>query len=112
MATTDPAVVILAAVPNDEIATDITDALLLEGLIAFSQCWPGITTTQMWGKETHSDTEVGLLLFTRASLADRAIAKALTYFQYGTGPFVVIDVSGGHGRFLEWIASQTSRPST
>ena len=112
MSAPDHPVLIYATVPDEEIASDITATLLTLGLPASVSYWGGMTSVQMWGGELHSDDEVGMTVFTRASLADRAIAEAVKYFPNATGPFVVVDASGGQQLFLEWVMGRTAHPST
>ena len=112
MSTPDHPVLIFATVPDNEIASDITAALLTLGLAAYVSYWAGMASVQMWGGELHSEDEIGMIVFTRASLADRAIAEAVKYSPNATGPFVVIDASGGQQLFLEWVMGRTAHPST
>ena len=112
MSTPDHPVLIFATVTDKEIASDITAALLTLGLAAYVSYWAGMTSVQMWGGELHSEDEIGMIVFTRASLADRTIAEAVKYSPNATGPFVVIDASGGQQLFLEWVMGRTAHPST
>jgi uncharacterized protein involved in tolerance to divalent cations len=112
MSTADHPVLIYATVPDKEIASDITATLLTLGLAASVSYWDGMTSVQMWGGELHSEDEVGMIMFTRASLSDRAIAEAVKHFPNATGPFVVIDASGGQQLFLDRVMGRTAHPST
>jgi periplasmic divalent cation tolerance protein len=52
-----------------------------------------------------------MLIKTRASLADRAIAEARKLHPYSNPAFLVLPITGGSEDFLRWIAEQTAKPS-
>ena len=111
MTTSDDPVLIYAAAPDEETANDIAAKLLTSGLVFDVHYWTGMTRIMMWGNELHSVDEVGMILFTRASLADRAIAEAKTIHPDKTPTFVVLEIKAGHVPFVDWIMPQTKHPS-
>jgi periplasmic divalent cation tolerance protein len=101
------AVLIYATAPDQATAEAIASTLLDQRLIACANIWPGMTTLYRWEGKIARDSEVVLILKTRAALAERAIAAARTLHPYTTPAFVVLSVEGGHAPFLEWIRTET-----
>ena len=47
--------------------------------------------------------EVAMILMTRGSLADRAIAEAKALYSHETSTLVALDATGANASFIEWI---------
>jgi periplasmic divalent cation tolerance protein len=73
--------------------------------------FPGMTSIYIWEGKRERGSEAAMLIKTRASLAERAIAEARKLHSYSNPAFLVLPVSGGSEDFLRWIAEQTAQPS-
>lgn len=100
---------VYATMPNAAEAERIGSALVERGLAACVNILPGMTSIYVWKGERHRDSEVVMIIKTRASLADRVIAEAKAMHPYENPALVVLPVAAGSVPFLAWIAEQTAR---
>lgn len=104
----DRPVLIYATAPDEAAAERIVDALFAERLIACANVWPGMTAHYVWNGQRQKDSEVVLVLKTRASLAARVVSVGRSAHPYEMPAFVVLDVAGGYAPFLDWIMRETA----
>ena len=107
----DKPVLIYSTFPSAEEAERIGGALVDRGLAACVNIFPGMTSIYIWEGKRQRETEAAMLIKTRASLADRAIAEARKLHPYTNPAFLVLPITGGSEDFLRWIAEQTAKPS-
>jgi periplasmic divalent cation tolerance protein len=107
----DKPVLIYSTYPSAEEAERIGGALVDRGLAACVNVFPGMTSIYIWEGKRERGSEAAMLIKTRASLAERAIAEARKLHSYSNPAFLVLPVSGGSEDFLRWIAEQTAQPS-
>jgi periplasmic divalent cation tolerance protein len=101
-------VLIYATFPTLAEAERIGGALVDQGLAACVNILPGMTAIYVWEGKLQRDTEVSMLIKTRAELADRAVAEARKTHPYSNPAFVVVPITGGSDDFLRWIGEQTA----
>ena len=106
----DKPVLIYSTCPSVEAAERIGGALVDRGLAACVNILPGMTSIYIWDGKRQREAEAVMLVKTRASLADAAIAEARKLHPYATPAFVVLPIEGGSADFLSWIAEQTAQP--
>jgi periplasmic divalent cation tolerance protein len=106
----DKLVLIYSTYPSVAEAERIGGALVEKELAACVNILPGMTAIYVWQGKRQKDSEAAMLIKTRGSLADRAIAAARALQPYSKPAFVVLPVTGGSQDFLKWIAERTAQP--
>ncbi len=104
----DKAVLIYATFPTAEIAETIGGMLVDQKLAACVNIWPGMTSIYIWQGQRQRDNEAVMVIKTRETLADSAIAEARRQHPYDNPAFLVLPVVSGSQDFLGWIAEQTA----
>jgi len=107
LAPNDKPVLIYATFPSPEEAERIGGALVDQGLAACVNILPGMTAIYVWEGKRNRDSEAAMIVKTRASLADAAIAAGRKLHPYANPAFVVLPIEGGSADFLAWIEEQT-----
>ena len=111
MDTTEDLVLIFATAADEDLADQICGRLLMKNVVATGYYWSGISSIFKWGLETHLDeNEVGIIMLTRKSLAERAVAEAKAMYSHDTPTIVVLDITGGHAPFLQYVRGTTADP--
>ena len=103
----DRPVLVYATAPDSGTAEFIAGELLDRRLIASANVLPGMTTHFSSRGKRQKDYEVVMILATRASLAEAAVAEAKVHHPFDTPAFVILETNGGYGPFLDWIFDQT-----
>jgi periplasmic divalent cation tolerance protein len=101
-------VLIYSTFPSVAEAERIGGALVDRGLAACVNILPGMTAIYVWEGKRQSDTEAAMIIKTRASLADTAIAEVRSLHPYSNPALVVLPITGGSADFLAWITTQTA----
>lgn len=107
MAPNDKPVLIYSTFPSAEEAERIGGVLVDQGLAACVNILPGMTAIYVWEGQRHRDSEAAMIIKTRASLAEAAIAEGRKLHAYSNPAFVVLPIEGGSADFLRWIETQT-----
>lgn len=103
MAATSYSVVLITA-PDLRTARKLAKAALTKRLIACANLIPKVESHYWWQGKIETGTEVLMLLKTTASKL-RALEKLiLTEHPYDTPEFVVLPLSRGNKRYLDWLA--------
>jgi periplasmic divalent cation tolerance protein len=106
----DKPVLIYSTCPSTAEAERIGAMLVERGLAACVNIFPGMTAIYIWEGKSQRDAEAGMIIKTRGSLADTAIAEARKLHPYTNPAFVMLPIDGGSEDFLRWIAEQTAQP--
>lgn len=106
----DAPVLIYATCPDVAVAEAVGAPLVEDGLAACLNILPAMTSIYRWHGRLHKDSECVLIVKTRASLADRAIAEARARHPYDEPAFLVLPVTGGAAGFMTWIMGETAAP--
>jgi periplasmic divalent cation tolerance protein len=104
----DKPVLIYSTCASPAEAERIGAALVDRGLAACVNILPGMTAIYIWEGKRQRDSEAVMIVKTRASLADTAIAEARKLHPYSNPAFVVLPIAGGSADFLRWIGEQTA----
>jgi periplasmic divalent cation tolerance protein len=107
----DKPVLIYSTYPSPAEAERIGGMLVDRGLAACVNILAGMTSIYIWDGKRQRDAETAMLIKTRASLADTAIAEARKLHPYANPAFVVLPIVGGSADFLRWITEQTAQPT-
>jgi periplasmic divalent cation tolerance protein len=107
----DKPVLIYSTFPSVEEAERVGGLLVDRGLAACVNIFDGMTSIYIWEGKRERGAEAAMLIKTRASLAQQAIAEARKLHSYTNSAFLVLPVSGGSEDFMRWIAEQTAKPA-
>jgi periplasmic divalent cation tolerance protein len=84
------------------------DTLLAERLIACGQIVGPVSSTYEWrGHSERAQPEWLAFLKTTTAVADDLIRRIEELHAYEVPEILLVEVTGGHGPYLEWVASQT-----
>ncbi|HTR72530.1 MAG TPA: divalent-cation tolerance protein CutA [Solirubrobacteraceae bacterium] len=85
------------------------DTLLAERLIACGQIVGPVSSTYEWqGHVERAQPEWLAFLKTTTAVADDLIRRIEELHAYEVPEILLVEVAGGHGPYLEWVAAQTS----
>ncbi len=104
----DKVLLIYSTFPTREVAEDAGARLVDGRLAACVNIIAGMTSIYRWQGERHQDREVVMIIKTRASLADRAMAEARKGHPYTNPALLVLPVEGGSADFLAWVLAETA----
>ena len=107
----DKPVLIYSTFPSMESAELVGAALVDARLAACVNILPGMVSIYRWEGARQRDGEVVMLIKTRASLADPAIARSRAGHPYANPAFLVLPIEGGAAEFLAWIMAETVDPT-
>jgi periplasmic divalent cation tolerance protein len=99
--------VILATAPTRDEAAKIARLLIDEKLAACVQLAP-IESFYVWDGKTQNEAEVLLLVKTRKSLFEDAIARIKTVHSYSVPEIVAMPFTAGFGGYFQWIEDVTA----
>jgi periplasmic divalent cation tolerance protein len=99
--------VLLTAAPSREEAATIANLLIDEKLAACVQLLP-IESFYVWQGKTQNEAEVLLLVKTRASLFEKAIARIKAVHSYAVPEIVALPFAAGFGGYFQWIDDVTA----
>ncbi|TWI73252.1 divalent cation tolerance protein [Desulfobotulus alkaliphilus] len=97
--------VYMTAGSNEE-AEKLAKNLVLEGLAACVNVFPGVRSFYVWEGRAEEGAEVVLVAKTTKEMFEKLKARVLELHSYDCPCILALDVSHGHGPFMEWIASQ------
>lgn len=100
---------LVTTLPDSASAEALAQALLAQRLVACVNCIPGVASFYRWKGEVRSDAEVLLLIKTRRSLADAAIAAIRDAHPYELPEVLTVPVSGGLAGYLDWLQRETGQ---
>jgi periplasmic divalent cation tolerance protein len=102
----EPCVVVITTTGTEGEAKAITDVLLDERLAACVQRIP-ISSSYLWRGERHDETELMLLIKTRAVLYRRVEACVKANHSYEVPEIIRMPITDGLPEYLQWIVRQT-----
>lgn len=100
----EDALVVLVTAPNMDVAASLARSLVEARLAACGNLVPGIRSIYAWDGKICDDAEVLLVLKTRRASLDALTAAVVAQHPYDCPEVLAIDVAGGHGPYLSWIA--------
>jgi periplasmic divalent cation tolerance protein len=101
--------VALATAPDAEAAARIARALVEERLAACANLVPGVRSIYRWQGQLEDDSEVLLVLKTRADRVPALVERLRALHPYEVPELVVLPVEGGSTPYLEWVCAE-ARP--
>ena len=101
------AVLIYATCPSLAEAERIGGRLVDAGLAACVNILPGMVSIYVWQGQRHRDSEVVLIVKTRATLGTQVVAAIRALHPCDTPAILELPVLSGNEDFLAWIEAQT-----
>ena len=99
---------VLVTAPDLKIARALVKAALQAKLIACANLVPKIESHYWWQGKIESGAEVLLVLKTQKSKLAALEKLVLARHPYDTPEFIVLPLSAGNQRYLEWLKSNCS----
>jgi periplasmic divalent cation tolerance protein len=96
--------VALVAAPNARVARRLARAALDSRLAACANLVPGIESHYWWQGKIEVGREVLIIFKTRRNLLAALEKLIVDEHPYDTPEFVVLTISAGNKRYLDWIA--------
>ena len=95
--------VVLVTVPNQRTARRLARAILEAKLAACVNVVPGIESHYRWQGKLERSAELLLLIKTTAHCLGRLEKLVIDQHPYDTPEFVVLPITRGNRRYLDWI---------
>ena len=108
MKTTIKFAIILVTAPDLKTARALAKAALSARLIACANLVPKIESHYRWQRKIESSAEVLLILKTQKSKLAALEKLVLAKHPYDTPEFLVLPVSAGNRKYLDWLESSCS----
>ena len=110
MPANDKPVLIYGTFASAEEARRIGGDLVDRRLAACVNILAPITSIYVWQGKREEATETPMLIKTRTTLADAAMAHVRALHSYDNPALLTLAVEGGSADFIAWIAAQTDAP--
>jgi len=107
MPQTDALVVLTTVATTDE-AARLVRTLLERRLVACGTILPGVRSLYRWEGKIADESEVVILLKTRATRIDALEVAFAELHPYKLPELVALPVAAGLPKYLEWIAGETA----
>ena len=95
--------------PNREEALKLATVLVEERLAACANVGADITSIYWWQGQVQQESEVGLIVKTRADLIERLTSRVCELHGYTVPCVVAWPIAAGNEAFLDWVHAETSR---
>ena len=100
--------IVLVTAPDLKTARALAKAALTARLIACANLVPKVESHYRWQGKIESGAEVLLILKTQKSKLATLEKLVLTKHPYDTPEFIVLPVSAGNKKYLDWLAASCS----
>jgi periplasmic divalent cation tolerance protein len=98
---------VLATAPDEEVAAALARTLVEERLAACVNLIPRVRSIYRWEGEIQDDSEVVLLIKSQRKRSEALAARIKDLHPYELPEVLVLPVSGGSARYLDWIETET-----
>jgi periplasmic divalent cation tolerance protein len=92
---------------SDDEARAIARALVEERLAACANILGQIKSVYWWEDELQEDSEVALIVKSRAALVPRIVERVKALHSYDCPCVVALPIGSGNAAFLDWIGEET-----
>jgi periplasmic divalent cation tolerance protein len=99
-------IVYVTAASIDEART-IAKTMVAERLAACANILGAMESVYWWDGAVQSESEVSMILKTKAELVDRVIARVKALHSYDCPCVIALPIVAGHQEFLNWIDKET-----
>jgi periplasmic divalent cation tolerance protein len=97
--------IVLVTAPDSKTARRLTKAALTRRLIACANLIPRLESHYWWKGKIEAGNEVLMVLKTRSSKLAALEKLILAEHPYDTAEFIVLPISRGSQRYLDWITN-------
>ncbi len=101
---------ILCTCPDQATAERIGEVVVGERLAACVNIVPGLTSIYRWEGQIQRDTELLLLVKTRAAVYPLLEARLRELHPYQTPEIIALPIQTGSAAYLDWIVDNTGAP--
>jgi periplasmic divalent cation tolerance protein len=101
------AMLVFTTLPNADKAYDVARTLVEERLAACGNLVPAVRSIYRWEGKLQDESEVLVLLKTRADNVERLKARILELHPYEVPEVLAVPVESGYQPYLEWLNNQT-----
>ena len=108
----DKPVLVYSTFPSGEVAETMGRQLVERRLAACVNILPGMTSIYRWEGKIERDSEVVMIIKTRASLAEAAMGAVKAGHPYTNPALLVIPVEAGAAPYIDWLLAQTAQAGT
>lgn len=95
--------------PSNDVATRIAEELIGDRLVACANVFGGIRSIYRWQGRVERDSEVALLVKTRAEHFDELSARVLALHPYDTPAVIAVPIAGVNDDYGQWLLEETAR---
>jgi len=99
--------VVLVTAPDLKVARQLARLALTSRLAACANVIPRIESHYRWKGKLEKSAESLIVFKTRARRLEKLEKLVLENHPYDTPEFVALKLSGGNGRYLDWLARET-----
>jgi periplasmic divalent cation tolerance protein len=100
--------VALVTAPDLKSARRVARSALKKRLAACANLIPGLESHYWWQGKLETSGEVLILFKTRRTLLKKLEREVLANHPYDTPEFVVLELTGGAERYLDWLGKETA----
>lgn len=93
--------------PSDDVAREISEALVAERLAACTNTFASIQSAFHWKGRVERETEVPLLVKTRDDLFDDVCRRVRALHPYETPGIMAVEVRHVNRDYLDWVLEET-----
>ena len=101
--------VVLSTAPSDGVARRIARAVVEERLAACVNLVPGVTSIYRWSGAVQEDSEVLMVMKTRAERVGELAARVRALHEYALPEVIALPVEAGSEDYLRWVRAETAR---
>jgi len=105
----DKPVLVYSTFPSGEVAETMGRQLVEQRLAACVNILPGMTSIYRWEGEIARDSEVVMIIKTRASLAQAVMAAVKAEHPYTNPALLVIAVEAAGALYRDWLFEETAQ---
>ena len=106
----DKPIIVYSTFPSVTSAETAGGRLVEQKLAACVNILPGMTSIYRWEGKIARDSEVVMIVKTRASLAQSVIASVKEQHPYTNPALLVLPIVGGAEAYLGWLFEETAPP--
>ncbi|MCI0436140.1 MAG: divalent-cation tolerance protein CutA [Gemmatimonadetes bacterium] len=101
--------VVLVTAPDSDVAEQIVNRVVGEGLAACGNIVQGVTSIFWWEGAVQRAAEVLIILKTTSAASDRLIRRIVDVHPYEVPEVLILPVAAGHEPYVAWVG-ESSRP--
>lgn len=105
-------VAVYVTVPTADVGRQVAAALIESKLAACVSMIPGVESMYWWEGKVETETELLLMIKSRASLVDALTTRVKEIHPYDTPEVIAVPITGGSDAYIKWLldATRVQRP--